>query len=341
MAQGHYMTHIVFFLAMLLVNTDKHYELMKDTGHDDHLIFAHEPADPAAHDESLSLYMHLLRDEDAMIHDEDKHWFQEDDLMFMSGHGGGEVHHELTPVEKAKLEMQVFTYLKWGHLATFFFTLSMLFMKSAKYYNLAQTIHCLVVIPVSILADLLAIYVVKNNQQSWVGHATEVRVWILIDVFFFFAWIASCVIFVTAAYIFKFQSTVKNEEVLLQDDNPWNDKDTEDFLRHLKMESLLFSYFIAAIIMDYTIGFFEGKDFGTGSKEWYPSQSIMCIDMGMKFVDLIVLGTLAAYNVDMNNSKLRLFMLAVFDLGLGGWIYWIYYSTNRMEGQNKFCKLWA
>lgn len=61
----------------------------------------------------------------------------------------------------------------------------------------------------------------------------------------------------------------------------------------------------------------------------------------MKFVDLIVLGTLAAYNVDMNNSKLRLFMLAVFDLAMGGWIYWLYYSSNSMEGQNKFCKLWT
>lgn len=261
--------------------------------------------------------------------------------MFMSGAAAHEGHHELSPAEKAKLEMTVFTYLKWGHLATFIFTLSMLFLKSAKYHNLAQTIHCLVVIPVAILADLLAIYVVKNNQHSWIAEATEVRIWILIDVFFFFAWIASCVIFVTAAYIFKFQSTVKNEELLLQDDNPWNDKDTEDFLRHLKMESLLFSYFIAAIMMDYTIGFFKGKDFKTGTKDWYPSQQIMCIDMGMKFVDLIVLGTLAAYNVDMNNSKLRLFMLAVFDLAMGGWIYWLYYSSNSMEGQNKFCKLWT
>lgn len=34
-------------------------------------------------------------------------------------------------------------------------------------------------------------------------------------------------------------------------------------------------------------------------------------------------------------------MLAVFDLGLGGWIYYIYYKTDRMAGQNVFCKLWA
>jgi hypothetical protein len=67
----------------------------------------------------------------------------------------------------------------------------------------------------SCLAILLAIYTVKNQSIHWIGEATEVRVWILIDVFFFFAWIVSGMLFVTMAYIFKFKSTMKNEEVLL------------------------------------------------------------------------------------------------------------------------------
>lgn len=91
----------------------------------------------------------------------------------------------------------------------------MLFAKSANYYNFAQAIHCLVIIPMSLLATLLAIYIVKSNQLFWIGDATEVRIWILIDVFFFFCWILSGVIFVTLAYIFKFKSTMKNEEILL------------------------------------------------------------------------------------------------------------------------------
>lgn len=98
------------------------------------------------------------------------------------------------------------------------------------------------------------------------------------------------------------------------------------------MEYLLFSYFIAAIIMDYIIGFHHGKDFKTGPKDPYPSQAIMGIDMVMKVVDLFVLGLLQIFHVNVNQSKLRLCMLAIFDLGLGGWIYYIYYKTNRMEG---------
>jgi len=58
------------------------------------------------------------------------------------------------------------------------------------------------------------------------------------------------------------------------------------------MEYLLFSYFIAAIIMDYVIGFHKGKDFKAGDKDLYPSKYIMAIDMVMKFVDLLVLGGL-------------------------------------------------
>ena len=132
----------------------------------------------------------------------------------MSG-GGGHAHHEPTRPERAQAEMEVFNYLKWSHACTFIFILMMLFAKSAKYHNFAQTIHCLVVLPISLLAILLAIYIVKNNQTYWIGEATEVRVWILIDVFFFFSWIVSGILFVTMAYIFKFKSTMKNEEILL------------------------------------------------------------------------------------------------------------------------------
>jgi hypothetical protein len=58
------------------------------------------------------------------------------------------------------------------------------------------------------------------------------------------------------------------------------------------MEYLMFSYFISAIMMDYVVGFHEGKDFKVGPKDFYPSKSIMAIDMVMKFVDLLVLGGL-------------------------------------------------
>lgn len=339
MAQGHYMTHLVFFVTMLLINTEWHEKLMVEKA-DNHKPAKDHITDDGEHTE---LYMHLFESEESEFQNGERLWFEEDDLQFLSGGGHGHAahHHVPTPAERAQAEMEVFNYLKWSHLCTFLFTLIMLFAKSAQYYNLAQTIHCLIVGPISILAILLAIFITKNNQLYWLGEATEVRIWIMIDVFFFFCWIASGCLFVTLAYIFKFKSTMKNEEVLLQDDNPWNDKDTEDFLRHLKMEYLMFSYFVAAIVMDYVIGFHEGKDFGTGKKEFYPSKAIMGIDMIMKAVDLLTLGSLSVLHANVNQSKLRLCILTVFDLGMGAWIYYIYYTTDSMAGQNKFCKLWA
>jgi len=83
---------------------------------------------------------------------------------------------------------------------------------------------------------LLAIFTAKYNMNEWKGaeNLTELRVWIIIDCYYFLAFIISGIIFVTTAYVVKFNPTSKDEELLLMDENPWNDKDTEDFLRHMK-----------------------------------------------------------------------------------------------------------
>ena len=104
---------------------------------------------------------------------------------------------------------------------------------------------------------LLAIFMVKYNSDDWAkrNSLTEVRCWIMIDCYLFFTYIFSGVIFTTIAYLIKFNPTAKNEELLLMDDNPWNDKDTEDFLRHLKLEFFVFCYFLAILILDVLFGF--------------------------------------------------------------------------------------
>lgn len=50
------MTHLVFFAAMLLVNTDKHMELMKEDKNKNHHKAAHN-------DEHHALYLNLLEHE--------------------------------------------------------------------------------------------------------------------------------------------------------------------------------------------------------------------------------------------------------------------------------------
>ena len=70
---------------------------------------------------------------------------------------------------------------------------------------------------------------------------TNVRVWIYIESIYFFAWIFSGIIFVATAYIFKLEPTDKDEDSIKLDDNVWNDRNADDFLRYVKYDYYVFS----------------------------------------------------------------------------------------------------
>lgn len=57
------MTHLVFFAAMLLVNTDKHMELMKEDKNTNH--------NQVHHDEHHALYLNLLEHEQSEMNNGD------------------------------------------------------------------------------------------------------------------------------------------------------------------------------------------------------------------------------------------------------------------------------
>ena len=235
--------------------------------------------------------------------------------------------------------------MKWTHLVVFITTLLMLTVKHKGYHNLGQTIHALIVVPLAMTMILLAIFLVKYNSDDWTkpGQITEVRAWIIIDCFLFFSYIISGVIFTTFAYIVKFNPTAKNEELLLMDDNPWNDKDTEDFLRHLKLEFFVFCYFLASAIMDIALGFFKGRDFGAGPKDWNPTQLILLLDLFVKINNILVLCVISMVKANVNDTKTRvaLVFLALFDWTMLGVIFYLFKSSDHMDGQNMFCRLWV
>jgi len=53
--------------------------------------------------------------------------------------------------------------------------------------------------------------------------------------------------FTLYAYVFKIKSISKAADVMELDDNVWNDKDTDDFLRYLKFEYFMVTYFLLKI----------------------------------------------------------------------------------------------
>ena len=119
---------------------------------------------------------------------------------------------------------------------------------------------------------LYTIFQVKYNKDNWkddekwtgddddktkVNSPThEIRAWLLIECGAFFGWIACSVGFTLYAYIFKIKSICKNAKVMELDDNVWNDKDTDDFLRYLKFEYFMCTFFALKTVMELYIGFF-------------------------------------------------------------------------------------
>jgi hypothetical protein len=82
----------------------------------------------------------------------------------------------------------------------------------------------------------------------------------------FFNWITTSVLFVGVAYIRKFKSISKDEAVMNMDDNVWNDKDTDDFLRYLKFEYFLYNYLLCKLctelFIQFDLGAFDHHIFG-------------------------------------------------------------------------------
>lgn len=81
------------------------------------------------------------------------------------------------------------------------------------------------------------------------------RSWLYLEVFLFFAWIWASIFFLAFAYCLKLKSIAKNKSVLESDDNVWNDKGTDDFLRYLKFEYFMFNYCWCKLFMECAVGY--------------------------------------------------------------------------------------
>ena len=117
-------------------------------------------------------------------------------------------------------------------------------------------------VPAGYMGQMLyAIFQVKLSLHDWVGDVNFIRAWLLIECACFFSWITCGVLFLFAAYIFKFRSVAKTDAVMEQDENVWNDSSTDDFLRYLKFEFFLLCYLSTFLIMDVFCGFSTGPTY--------------------------------------------------------------------------------
>ena len=99
-------------------------------------------------------------------------------------------------------------------------------------------------------------------MHTWEEDINNVRVWLFIESAYIFKWIFSSVIFVTSAHIFKFKSSIISEDDLKLDDDVWNDKDSNDFLRYIKHDYFMFVYICTHFInnLNYGVNHYEILD---------------------------------------------------------------------------------
>jgi hypothetical protein len=96
----------------------------------------------------------------------------------------------------------------------------------------------------------------KKSLEDWVDDVNYVRIWLLIETIYFFAWILSGGVFLSMAQLAKFRSTLKTDSALSNDRNPWNDRKTDDFFRYIKFDYFVFTLYFSCLIMDGIIGFY-------------------------------------------------------------------------------------
>lgn len=86
------------------------------------------------------------------------------------------------------------------------------------------------------------IYFLKRCESIIYSTNPQIKyseVWIMMETMVFMFRIFGGIIFLLISYITKIQPFVRHSFLLEFDDNPWNNRDTEDFLRHFKVEYYL------------------------------------------------------------------------------------------------------
>ena len=177
--------------------------------------------------------------------------------------GGGESEEEKSDspnIDKAYFRSReglMFDYCICAHAVCFVLIVLFLYLKKsqkAKYYNLSQFIQAML-FGIWNCPMLYIVYVLKIDFKSYILDLNEVRCWLLIEIIYMFVWIFSSSVFLIIAYYFKIKSVAKHEDLLMLDDDVWNDKDTDDFLRYLKYDYYIMNYVISFFGMELVIGF--------------------------------------------------------------------------------------
>jgi hypothetical protein len=142
-----------------------------------------------------------------------------------------------------------------AHIVVFTNVILMTFLKKCGNYTIAQVCQ-LVVVTAYLMSILLTIWTVKRIDKWWLYDAKQMTtkdVWLLTETIFFFSQVFAGMGFLFHIYFTKAKKFTMNAESLTEDKNPYNDKETEDMLRHFKLEYFLMTNALSFIITEFIL----------------------------------------------------------------------------------------
>lgn len=179
--------------------------------------------------------------------------------------------------------MEAFNLLWVGHFVYFVTFQAFVYLKHIGWYNEAQFLQTSIMPFMYWFPMFYIMWSMKVTTGAfWGDQINEIQGWLLCEVFFLGFSLFNSFLFLVFAYISKMESFMSDSFLIENDDNPWNNKDTEDFLRHLKAEMFTIVYPAAFIAMEGSFGFsYEGVGAYTsyGPHDMMPTKAFFIITL--------------------------------------------------------------
>lgn len=101
-------------------------------------------------------------------------------------------------------------------------------------------------------------YVKRYSMHGWdKNKITFVQAWIFLEAIYFLSWIVGGIIFLFIANCCHMKTFLRTEDELQEDMNPWNNKNSEDYLRHLKFEFYTMNFQMTCILVNLSVAFVD------------------------------------------------------------------------------------
>ena len=171
--------------------------------------------------------------------------------------------------------LNAFWIMRICHVLMFICLVFSMFLK-AKGYDNASSLLVVITTPLFYIWPVLKlVYTFKMqggtqfmlDTEMWGQSLNPVLIWNFLEISYFFMWVLALALFCLFAYCEKYKSILKtdfDDEIASKDTNQdiWNNKNSDDFLRYFKWEAFNFSHYLCQMLMALLVLYFSISRFG-------------------------------------------------------------------------------